>query len=75
MEVPPFLSPLIGDFPIFRQDTAPHLAGYRYDQAEPEAIGVNKQSHQKHYQPHQTNKTDLSYPGILRHATTSCYFM
>jgi hypothetical protein len=66
---------LFFDFPVFRQDTTPHPTGYRYNQADPEAVRVNKQSHQKHYQPHQTNKADVSYLGISRHVTTSYYFM
>jgi hypothetical protein len=69
----PFL-PLFFDFPISRQDTAPHPAGYRYDQTD-EEVEWRKYSHQKHYQPHQRNKADVSNLGIFRHVTTSCYFM
>ena len=74
VEFSPFF-PLFIDFPISRQDTAPNPAGYRYDQADEEAIRMGKQSHQKHYQPHQTNKADVSDLGIFRHITTSRHFM
>jgi hypothetical protein len=57
------------DFPVFRQDTAPNPAGYRYNQSYKEAVRRGKQSHQKHYQTYQTNKADVSDLGIFRHVT------
>jgi hypothetical protein len=67
-------SRLFPDFPVFRQDTAPDPAGYRYDQANTETEG-RKYSHQKHYQPHQADKADVSDLGIFRHLAAFCYFM